>query len=303
MIHQFDKKKRILFFPTGWANSVASWCAGVSSPTGTVRIKNTLTPKEGGVSLEIDINEERIASLALQAVENRTSFSDTERNLIKGMFQSATDQKILVYRNDLFGIDMDALRRNLGLDEEGEGKLQENQTDASTAGKAYDISTDELLASKAPNFTRAVVYDEYDEDGVELDEAKIKRIGTSSRSAREDHTHPIEHDTTAAIDITLPWSSDNDSGKWENSLDDGENNGWTRNSTTYATVTSSGDTKTVTPVSPARYCGVKFKVITRVVRAGMFDYFVCRELEFDKNGMLRKLGPEVAVYGEYNCNY
>ena len=56
MIHQFDKKKRVLFFPTGWANSVASWCAGVSSPTGTIRIKNTLTPKEGGVSLEIDIN-------------------------------------------------------------------------------------------------------------------------------------------------------------------------------------------------------------------------------------------------------
>ena len=190
MIHLFDKKKRILFFPTGWANSVASWCAGVSSPTGTIRIKNTLTPKEGGVSLEIDINEERIASLALQAIENRTQFSDTERNLIKGMFQGATDQKILVYRNDLFGIDMDALRKNLGLDEEGEGKLQENQTDASTAGKAYDISTDALLAEKAPKQDLALIASRMS-GGKETDDSKIKRIGVSQRAAREDHEHPV----------------------------------------------------------------------------------------------------------------
>ena len=190
MIHLFDKKKRVLFFPTGWANSFASWCAGVSSPTGTIRIKNTLTPKEGGVSLEIDINEERIASLALQAVENRTQFSDTERNLIKGMFQGATDQKILVYRNDLFGIDMDALRKNLGLDEEGEGKLQENQTDAYTAGKAYDISTDALLAEKAPKQDLALIASLIS-GGKETDDSKILRIGVSQRAAREDHEHPV----------------------------------------------------------------------------------------------------------------
>ena len=194
MIHLFDKKKRVLFFPTGWANSVASWCAGVSSPTGTIRIKNTLTPKEGGVSLEIDINEERIASLALQAVENRTAFSDTERNLIKGMFQGATDQKILTYRNGLFGIDMDALRRNLGLDEEGEGKLQENQTDASTAGKAYDISTEEKLAGKAPQVDLALDASRMSE-GVETTDSKIKRIGISGRAAREDHEHPVCYET------------------------------------------------------------------------------------------------------------
>lgn len=192
MIHQFDKKKRVLFFPTSWANSVASWCAGVSSPNGTLRIKNTLTPKEGGVSLELDVNEERIASLALQAVENRTQFSDTERNLIKGMFQGATDQKILVYRNDLFGIDMEALRRNLGLDEDGEGKLQENQTDASTAGKAYDISTAALLAAKAPADTGLKALSQ------ESDTEKIARIGGSSRAAREDHKHPLNIDTDSS---------------------------------------------------------------------------------------------------------
>ena len=191
MIHLFDKKKRVLFFPTGWANSVASWCAGVSSPTGTIRIKNTLTPKEGGVSLEIDINEERIASLALQAVENRTQFSDTERNLIKGMFQGATDQKILVYRNDLFGIDMDALRKNLGLDEEGEGKLQENQTDASTAGKAYDISTLELLAEKAPKEDVATSISLEPVPPEDIYAEEISRIGVSQRAAREDHKHPV----------------------------------------------------------------------------------------------------------------
>ena len=191
MIYQFDKKKRVLFFPTGWANSIASWCAGVSSPTGTIRIKNTLTPKEGGVSLEIDINEERIASLALQAIENRTSFSNAERNLIKGMFQGATDQKILAYRNGLFCIDMDALRRNLGLDEEGEGKLQENQTDASTAGKEYNITTPALLAEKAPKEDVATSISLETGLPEEIYAGEISRIGVSHRAAREDHKHPV----------------------------------------------------------------------------------------------------------------
>lgn len=193
MIYQFDKKKRVLFFPTGWANSVASWCAGVSSPTGTIRIKNTLTPKEGGVSLEIDINEERIASLALQAIKNRTSFSDAERNLIKGMFQGATDQKVLVYRNDLFGIDMDALRRNLGLGDEEEGlvKLQENKTDNSTSGESYDISTPELLAEKAPEEDVATSISLEPVPPEEIYAEEISRIGVSHRAAREDHKHPV----------------------------------------------------------------------------------------------------------------
>ena len=623
MIHQFDKKKRVLFFPTAWANSVAAWCGGVSSPKGTISIKNTMTPKEGGASLEIDVNEERIKSLALTAVSNRTDFSETEKQLLKGILRGSADQKVLVYRNDIFSIDMDALRRNLDLQNIA---LQENQTDASTAGQAYDISTAEKLAqlkpknvgskeesqesdteriarigvslraaredhqhplnvdvdaqggyikqivkngeaipfgsstkyaradhthdlpeltaddiwysgnvsvgdeidevisvtnnhegrittlekakppstgvtsvngktgavtlgaddipysagvsvgdglddyfqyfanpldSKAANIpvltdgsggvkantvtadannnryyrvaknstgavtlgtipaaditdanctsggdciayfdknkhlahlgnagitvsklqiidqvfdwtksgsvatdgvlnylafgasakptkkklvvfaanasaasledylvanlqvnavdttktewntqakvaaaapkpTRALLIGEYS-GGAETNASKIARIGTSAYAAREDHTHPIEHDTTAVIDITLPWSTANDSGTWGHKLDNGANNGWTRNSTVYATVTSSGDNKTVTPASPARYCGVKFKVITRIVRAAMFDYFICRELEFDKNGMLRKLGPELAVYGQYNC--
>ena len=186
MIHQFDKKRRVLFFPISWANSVASWCAGVSSPKGTLCIENTMTPKEGGASLKIDINEERIISLALKAVEKRTQFSDVERKLIKGMFQGATDQKILTYRNDLFGIDMDALRKNLGLDEKGEGALQENQTDASTSGEAYDISTEEKLAEKAPKVDLAL-----DASGEETTDSKIKRIGISGRAAREDHEHPV----------------------------------------------------------------------------------------------------------------
>ena len=190
MIHQFDKKRRVLFFPISWANSVASWCAGVSSPKGTLCIENTMTPKEGGASLKIDINEERIISLALKAVEKRNQFSDVERKLIKGMFQGATDQKILTYRNDLFGIDMDALRKNLGLDEKGEGALQENQTDASTSGEAYDISTEEKLAEKAPQVDLALVTSRMSE-GVETTDSKIKRIGISGRAAREDHEHPV----------------------------------------------------------------------------------------------------------------
>ena len=276
MIHLFDKKKRVLFFPTGWANSVASWCAGVSSPTGTIRIKNTLTPKEGGVSLEIDINEERIASLALQAVENRTQFSDTERNLIKGMFQGATDQKILVYRNDLFGIDMDALRKNLGLDEEGEGKLQENQTDASTAGKAYDISTDALLAEKAPKQDLALIASRMS-GGKETDDSKILRIGVSQRAAREDHEHPVcyelgndpffrEDSATSympADELPSGWSLFTDSWSLGNSND----------------------------------CGFKILVVSRMEynEAEGIHYLFFREASVSKNGNFTAVGAELGA--------
>lgn len=276
MIHLFDKKKRVLFFPTGWANSVASWCAGVSSPTGTIRIKNTLTPKEGGVSLEIDINEERIASLALQAVENRTQFSDTERNLIKGMFQGATDQKILVYRNDLFGIDMDALRKNLGLDEEGEGKLQENQTDASTAGKAYDISTDALLAEKAPKQDLALIASRMS-GGKETDASKIQRIGGSQRAAREDHEHPVCYElgndpffrgdsaTSYMPEDELPsgWSLFTDSWSLGNAND----------------------------------CGFKILVVSRMEynEAEGIHYLFFREASVSKNGNFTAVGAEIGA--------
>lgn len=276
MIHQFDKKKRILFFPTGWANSVASWCAGVSSPTGTVRIKNTLTPKEGGVSLEIDINEERIASLALQAVENRTQFSDTERNLIKGMFQGATDQKILVYRNDLFGIDMDALRKNLGLDEEGEGKLQENQTDASTAGKAYDISTDALLAEKAPKQNLALIASRMS-NGAETDASKIQRIGGSQRAAREDHEHPVCYEL--GNDPFFRGGSET-SYMPEDSLP----SGWSPFTDSWS-------------LGNANDCGFKMLVVSRIEHdeANGIHYLFFREASVSKNGNFTAVGAELGA--------
>lgn len=68
MIHGFDKKKRILFFPASWANAVVDWISGVCSPRGTLKIKNTLLPKENG-SVEIDVDIERVASLVLERLK------------------------------------------------------------------------------------------------------------------------------------------------------------------------------------------------------------------------------------------
>ena len=276
MIHQFDRKRRVLFFPTSWANSVASWCAGVSSPNGTLRIKNTLTPKEGGVSLELDINEERIASLALQAVENRTQFSDTERNLIKGMFQGATDQKVLVYRNDLFGIDMDALRKNLGLDEEGEGKLQENQVDTSTEGESYDISTKELLAQKAPSQDCALDASRMSE-GAETDDSKIKRIGISRRAAREDHEHPVCYELG---DNPFFRGDSETSSMPQDVLPSGESlftDSWS--------------------LGNASDCGFKILVVSRVEydRNEGVHYLFFREASVSKNGNFTAVGAELGA--------
>ena len=273
MIHQFDKKRRVLFFPISWANSVASWCAGVSSPKGTLCIENTMTPKEGGASLKIDINEERIISLALKAVEKRTQFSDVERKLIKGMFQGATDQKILTYRNDLFGIDMDALRKNLGLDEKGEGALQENQTDASTSGEAYDISTEEKLAEKAPKVDLAL-----DASGEETTDSKIKRIGISGRAAREDHEHPVCYEL--GDDPFFRGGEDPTSSMPLDELP----SGWSLFTDSWS-------------LGNANDCGFKILVVSRMEynEAEGIHYLFFREASVSKNGNFTAVGAELGA--------
>lgn len=56
MIHFFNGRGRVLFFPVKWANSVVRWVAGVHSSTGTIKIANTLNPGEKhSASFDIDI--------------------------------------------------------------------------------------------------------------------------------------------------------------------------------------------------------------------------------------------------------
>ena len=58
MVHTFQGRRRILFFPRAWANSVARWTLSLTSETGTVRVTNTPAPDGGRApSLDVDVAE------------------------------------------------------------------------------------------------------------------------------------------------------------------------------------------------------------------------------------------------------
>lgn len=70
MIREFLSKRRIVFFPKSWANSITQWICGIHSPSGTLKIVNTANPSKGkSASLDVDIDavwerlRERIESL------------------------------------------------------------------------------------------------------------------------------------------------------------------------------------------------------------------------------------------------
>lgn len=114
----------------------------------------------------------------------------------------------------------------------------------------------------------------------------------------------MEHDAQTPIDIST--------GAMANDLPTFQQEGhhlntdrWVRGQTVLGAVSVHGDDNTITPITDAdnkqALCGLKVKVYTRVVRAIDIDWFVWRELIFDKNGMLREMTAEKGVFGE--CNY
>lgn len=58
MVHLFQGRRRILFFPRAWANSVAQWILSLTSETGTVRVTNSASPEVGRApSIDVDVAE------------------------------------------------------------------------------------------------------------------------------------------------------------------------------------------------------------------------------------------------------
>lgn len=113
-----------------------------------------------------------------------------------------------------------------------------------------------------------------------------------------------EHDGQTAIDITLTTNA-NDLAIFQQEGHRLNTDTWQRGVTGLAKVTVNGDSQTLTAVQDADgnqpLCGTKIRCFTRVIRAVDIDWFVYRELEFDKNGCLRSISAEKGVHGE--CNY
>lgn len=80
MIHEFMTRRVV--FPTKWANEIVRWIQGVCSPSGTIRIKNTLTP--GGTSAEIDVNVDLLAEKIAEKLDARYVKKDDLASYVDG---------------------------------------------------------------------------------------------------------------------------------------------------------------------------------------------------------------------------
>lgn len=165
MIHTFNKKRKQLFFPTNWANSVSAWCLGVSSPRGTLEIGNTATPVEGSPSLKLDINEARLESLFDKHLAKRLGLSTAERKAVQNIIGASVDQKFLKWSDYIIQLDTETLVKEMPF-----AKVPQTQDEAGASIPENDGTTPV---------------------GSETAEQKKGRVGDSEYAAHADHQHPL----------------------------------------------------------------------------------------------------------------
>ena len=185
MIHLFNGKKRILFFPVGFANSVARWILGVHSPSGTISIKNTATPGDNG-SIALDVNVDALRRIMAGVIDDH-DLTEREIKRTKDIVHGAIDGTSLIMGGEHISVSMDWLQQNIlkfiGDDTE---ITHDKITDwgAATAGFLTDDDYDTL--SGAITDLSDIV------DGILADYLSTADIGVTV--AAKDHTH-----TTANI--------------------------------------------------------------------------------------------------------
>jgi len=113
MITLFKRRGRILFFPKKWANAVVRWIAGVHSPTGTIMVKNTMSPGDDG-SLELDVNMDAVAAETARRMDARPMTQD-ERSRFEAHLRGRVDGNSITMKGAHIGVS----------DEWVEGKVRE----------------------------------------------------------------------------------------------------------------------------------------------------------------------------------
>lgn len=166
MIREFLSRRRLIFFPKSWANSVSQWICGVHSPSGTLKIVNTANPSKGkSASFDVDID----------AVWNRL------RDRIDAIRREDDDQKLRDSKDETFG---DKLQNG-----SSEDLTHDDITDWDDATAGFLTDDDYDTISGAITDLSDIV----DEILTELDGyLTVDDIGVTV--AEEDHTH-----TTADI--------------------------------------------------------------------------------------------------------
>ena len=104
MIHEYKTKKRILFFPTAWANSITRWILGVFSSDGSVLLKNTANPGDKG-SLDMRVNMEYVMKKVEERLGTR-DMSDDERKRVKEIMRGVIDGVSLVWQQEHMAVSM-----------------------------------------------------------------------------------------------------------------------------------------------------------------------------------------------------
>ena len=106
MIHTFNKK-RILFFPVSWANSVARWILGVCSPSNTIRIKNDAEPgRDRSVTLDVNVPE------VIRAAQRELDQKYVSRQELKDLLASLCDGQSIIMRNGVIAVNKEWLNAN-----------------------------------------------------------------------------------------------------------------------------------------------------------------------------------------------
>ena len=103
MIHLFDSGIKILFFPKKWGNSIVRWIAGVHSPTGTIKVKNTMSPRDDG-SLALDVNIDAVSEELLERMENR-ALTRQECNRISQHIRGIVDGSSIIMGGGHISVD------------------------------------------------------------------------------------------------------------------------------------------------------------------------------------------------------
>lgn len=188
MIHLFNGKKRILFFPVGFANSVARWILGVHSPSGTIAIKNTATPGDNG-SIALDVNVDALRRIMAGVIDDH-DLTEREIKRTKDIVHGAIDGTSLIMGGEHISVSMDWLQQNIQKFLGNETEITHDKiTDwgAATAGFLTDDDYNTLSGAITD------LSDIVDEILTELNGyLTVDDIGVTV--AEEDHTH-----TTADI--------------------------------------------------------------------------------------------------------
>lgn len=139
MIHLFNRRGRILFFPVKWANAVASWILGLHSPTGTLRISNTANPTEsGGATVDVDMEV-----VTAKAKERLTGHFQTKRE-VEASIERAADGSSIVARDRRLHVNDDWIRGVIG-DVSGAVKTVDNVAPDSSGNVTLNAVTEDDL--------------------------------------------------------------------------------------------------------------------------------------------------------------